>query len=172
MQHASSALRSRGAIGVAVVAVAALAAGCSNSGGSSHRTVAHELTPAAHTIPRKSSADRPAPASAKTPTSDGPSHDSGLDLSGSWSGRYEGGYSGSFHLTLVQHGQRLVGSITLSTTTQRDRLTGKVNGSTITFGTVGSQAITYSGTVSGNTMTGAYQVGGAPTGSWSATRSS
>lgn len=50
-------------------------------------------------------------------------------------------------------------------------LTGTVSGSTISFGTVGSQAVTYSGTVSGSSMSGTYQVGGQPGGNWSATKS-
>ena len=52
--------------------------------------------------------------------------------------------------------------------------TATVNGSAITFGTVGSTAITYSGTVSGNSMSGNYQVQGgssSASGTWSATKS-
>jgi hypothetical protein len=48
-----------------------------------------------------------------------------------------------------------------------------VQGDTIRFGTVGSQAITYSGSVSGSSMSGTYQVGsGAGSGSWSAAKAS
>jgi hypothetical protein len=51
-------------------------------------------------------------------------------------------------------------------------LTGTVNGGAITFGTVGSTAITYTGTVSGNTMSGTYEVAGSQHGSWDAHRTS
>jgi hypothetical protein len=46
---------------------------------------------------------------------------------------------------------------------------------TISFGTVGSQAITYSGSVSGDSMSGTYKVqtpNGSVGGSWSATKGS
>ena len=39
-----------------------------------------------------------------------------------------------------------------------DDINGTVNGGTISFGTVGSQAITYSGSVSGDSMSGTYKV--------------
>ena len=46
-----------------------------------------------------------------------------------------------------------------------------MNGSSIQFGTVGSSAITYTGTVSGNSMSGSYQTPGGG-GSWSAHKTS
>jgi hypothetical protein len=71
-----------------------------------------------------------------------------------------------------QSGSRLTGSIRLSTQPGTLRLTGRLDGTRITFGTVGSAAITYAGTVSGSSMSGTYQVGGASGGSWSANKSS
>lgn len=47
-------------------------------------------------------------------------------------------------------------------------ITGNVGGSAITFGAVGGVA--YTGTVSGNSMSGNYQVPGGPSGTWSATK--
>ena len=50
-----------------------------------------------------------------------------------------------------------------------------MNGGTISFGTVGSQAITYSGSVAGGSMSGTYKVqtpNGSVGGSWSATKGS
>ena len=44
------------------------------------------------------------------------------------------------------------------------------NGASIQFGTVGSTAITYAGTVSGSSMSGNYQVGGSAGGPWSASQ--
>jgi hypothetical protein len=47
-----------------------------------------------------------------------------------------------------------------------------VSGNAITFGTVGSTAVTYTGTVSGDTMSGTYVFGGSQHGTWSARRTS
>jgi hypothetical protein len=49
-------------------------------------------------------------------------------------------------------------------------LTGTVHGKTITFGTVGAAAVTYSGRASGDSMAGTYRLNGSPGGPWKATR--
>jgi hypothetical protein len=93
-------------------------------------------------------------------------------LSGTWSGRYRGAVTGTFQLSWQQAGSDLSGTITLSAQPGPEVLTGTVSGDTIYFGTVGSsQAITYSGKVSGNSMSGTYKIDGAPGGPWSATKS-
>jgi hypothetical protein len=88
-------------------------------------------------------------------------------LSGSWSGKYRGAYHGTFTLHWTQSGSKLSGTISLSTQRSKLNLNGTVRGSTIRFGTVGSAAITYSGSVSGKSMSGTYHTpgGGGP---WSA----
>jgi hypothetical protein len=65
----------------------------------------------------------------------------------------------------------LSGTITLSNPYSKPNIKGAVHGSTIRFGTVGSAAITYSGSVSGKSMSGRYQTpgGGGP---WSAHKTS
>jgi hypothetical protein len=93
-------------------------------------------------------------------------------LSGTWNGQYGGSYSGTFVLRWQQNSSTLTGSIDLNPggTTQ---IHGTVNGSSINFGTVGGQDITYSGSVSGNSMSGTYQVhlpSGTQDGTWSASR--
>ncbi len=93
------------------------------------------------------------------------------DLSGTWSGQYDGAFKGTFTLTWTESNSKLTGSIKLSTDGTLN-LNGVVDGNSIQFGTVGSTAITYSGTVSGDSMSGTYQVGGAAGGNWSATKSS
>ena len=93
------------------------------------------------------------------------------DLSGTWSGKYDGAFKGTFTLTWTESNSKLTGSIKLSTDGTLN-LNGVVDGNSIQFGTVGSTAITYSGTVSGDSMSGTYQVGGAAGGNWSATKSS
>lgn len=135
-----------------VTAVSALViAGC--GGSSSHTTTTTNKAAAA------SSTAAPASAPA-TPT--------GTGLSGKWSGQYSGAYSGTFRLNWTQAGSKLNGKITLSAPPGTLGITGNLSGSAIKFGTVGG--VVYSGSVSGNSMSGNYQSpnGG---GSWSASKS-
>ena len=91
----------------------------------------------------------------------------GGSLTGTWSGTYSGAYHGTFTLHWTQSRSRLTGTINLSSV-GRTNITGSVRGSTISFGTVGNAtAITYSGSVSGTSMSGTYKAGRAG-GSWSA----
>lgn len=110
---------------------------------------------------------------ASSPTSKPPpSSGSGTDLSGTWSGQYSGAFNGTFTLNWQQSGSTLSGTIHLSSG-QSPSINGTVDGSTIRFGTVGSTAITYSGTVSGNSMSGTYKVktpSGSVGGPWSASK--
>ena len=95
-------------------------------------------------------------------------------LGGTWSGQYDGTFQGTFVLDWQQSGSSLSGTIKLSSD-GTDDVNGTVNGGTISFGTVGSQAITYSGSVSGDSMSGTYKVqtpNGSVGGSWSATKGS
>ena len=97
-------------------------------------------------------------------------------LSGKWRGQYSGAYQGHFVLRWHQSGSRLTGTISLSTPARGTvPIHGTVQGSTIKFGTVGSEAITYSGSASGNSMSGTWQIKGpsgpAGGGPWSASKS-
>jgi hypothetical protein len=142
-----------------------LAAGCSSGSGATKTTP----PPAARNTVPSSSVVLP---TSSAPTTAAPVADSGL--TGSWSGQYSGAFTGTFKLTWQQTGSSLSGSIALSTNgaaPQTESLNGTVTGSTISFGTVGSQAITYSGKVSGASMSGTYQIAGQPGGPWSATKS-
>jgi len=98
-------------------------------------------------------------------------------LSGNWSGHYSGTYGGKFTLKWQQSGNQLSGTIKISAFANAPTpLKGTVHSNSITFGTVGSQAITYSGSFSGNSMSGTWkmQVGGRSMGggAWQASRSS
>ena len=107
------------------------------------------------------------PASASATTASG--------LSGKWSGQYGGAYHGTFVLTWHQSGPKLSGRIKLSAPAVTLPIHGSVTGGAIRFGTVGSVGITYSGSVSGNSMSGTYQVhaaNGSADGPWSAAKSS
>ena len=96
-------------------------------------------------------------------------------LSGKWSGQYSGAYQGTFILHWRQSGSKLNGTIQLSAPAGSLPINGTVTGSTIRFGTVGSQGIQYSGSVSGSSMSGTYKVqapNGSVGGPWSATKAS
>ena len=107
------------------------------------------------------------PASSVTSPAASPAASGGL--SGKWSGQYSGAFTGTFTITWQQSGSNLSGTINLSSDGSPS-VHGTVQGGAIQFGTVGSAAITYSGSVSGNSMSGTYQVANGGSGSWSATK--
>jgi hypothetical protein len=149
-------LTGRGLVAGALTATVALAlAACSgHSGGHPGRT----RTTAPSAAPATKAASTPKAASA---------------LSGRWSGHYSGSYNGTFTLRWRQSGSQLQGTIHLSNPAATLPINGIVHGTAIRFGTVGSTAITYAGNVSGNSMTGTYQVhtaSGTPGGPWSASK--
>lgn len=98
-------------------------------------------------------------------------------LSGKWSGSYGGTFSGTFSLTWQESGHNLSGTIRISGFKDLPTsIHGTVQGALIRFGTVGSESITYSGSVSGSSMSGSWKMqagkrslGG---GSWKAAKSS
>lgn len=141
---------------LSLIIVAAVSSACSSGG-----TNAQSTPPSS---PPTTTVSSPA----NSPSS--PSTTSQTDLSGHWKGQYSGAYSGTFSLTWQQNGSKLTGTITLSSTPAPQDLTGTVSGDKITFGTVGSTAVQYSGTVSGNTMSGKYEVAGQKGGNWTASR--
>ena len=141
-------------VGVAVaLAVSGCGSGSASSGASSAGGASTAIVPIS-TLP-------PASSSGGGSTSQGSD-----DLSGKWAGRYAGTFSGTFTLNWLQNGSKLHGTITLSTSGTVP-VNGTVEGDSIKFGTVGSTAVTYTGTVSGNSMSGSYDTpsGG---GHWSA----
>lgn len=91
-------------------------------------------------------------------------------LAGTWSGQYRGAYTGTFTLHWTQTGSKLRGSITLSSPPGKYAVTGSYKGKAINFGTVGAGA-TYTGSVSGNSMSGNYKSVPAG-GTWSAHKTS
>jgi len=97
-----------------------------------------------------------------TTTTQTTTSDSGL--SGKWTGTYGGTFSGTFVLNRTQSGSRLSGTIKLSTAGTDN---GTVDGSSIKVGTVGGDAVHYTGTVSGDSMSGSCSTA-AGGGTWSA----
>ena len=88
-------------------------------------------------------------------------------LAGTWVGSYSGAFAGTFRFTWAQTGTALTGSIHLSNPVGKYGLSGHVGRKgAIQFGVVGAGA-TYTGTVSGSSMSGSYK---SPqgNGSWSA----
>jgi len=143
----------------ALIAAAAvlLVAACS-----SHKSPAHPAS-TGHAV-----------AAPATSAPDSPTATATAGLSGTWSGQYSGSYQGNFTLRWHQTGSKLHGTIKLSAPPDTLKINGTVKGGAIRFGTVGSAAITYSGTVSGNSMSGNYQVhnGSGAGGPWSASKTS
>ena len=98
-------------------------------------------------------------------------------LSGKWSGSYSGAFNGTFSLMWQQSGKNLSGTIKISGFGDvPTSINGTTQGTSISFGTVGPKAITYSGSVSSNSMHGTWQMkaGGHSLGggSWKASKSS
>jgi hypothetical protein len=116
-----------------------------------------------------------APRAAVTSTTAGQSSTTALAragaLSGAWSGQYSGSNSGTFKLNWQQSSSDLTGTIDISEVGGDLPITGKVEGGGIRFGTVGGQAISYAGTVSGNSMSGTWS-DAAGHGNWNATKGS
>lgn len=143
------------------------------------------IVPAALLLAACSSASKPSasPASAATPAAAAASPAAASPaaaakkpgrLSGTWQGQYSGTFSGTFTLHWQQSGSKLTGTINLPEAGGKTPINGTVDGSSIKFGTVGSTAITYSGSVSGRSMSGSYKIktqSGSAGGSWSASRS-
>jgi hypothetical protein len=111
-------------------------------------------------------------AAASTPasTTTAPATATASDLTGTWNGTYNGSYSGTFTVKWTQSGANVDGTIALPSVGTTEQLNGTVSGDKITFGTVGSFAVTYSGTFSGSSMSGTYNVTGSPAGNWSASK--
>jgi hypothetical protein len=145
----------------AIPVVALLATGCS-SGSASSVTTAKVSSAAV--------AASAAAASTPASTTTAPATATASDLTGTWNGTYNGSYSGTFTVKWTQSGANVDGTIALPSVGTTEQLNGTVSGDKITFGTVGSFAVTYSGTFSGSSMSGTYNVTGSPAGNWSATK--
>jgi hypothetical protein len=90
------------------------------------------------------------------------------DLSGTWTGLCTGPFTDGCWITWMQTGDDAYdGTFTLSPH-DTIHISGNLNGSTIRFGDVG--VMTFSGTLSGSTMSGSYtDIANGTTGSWTVT---
>jgi hypothetical protein len=155
-------------LGAVLSTLAVIAFGCSSAGTTRTSTPTGSAPVSSPTPPTSSPTSGGVTTPATTPLAS-PTEAATVGLSGTWSGQYSGAYQGTFTLTWQQSGSNLSGSIMLSSPATTLPITGNVQGSAIRFGAVGG--VTYSGSVSGNSMSGTYQiVAGSPGGSWSATR--
>jgi hypothetical protein len=161
---------SRTSFALMAVAAALSITACS----SSHKAAVATPTTAPHQVPAT------APSTAATPPATAATAAVAATnggLSGNWSGHYSGAFSGTFTLNWTQSGSALTGTIDLNPGGTVN-IQGAVQGGSIRFGTLGNSfngmGITYSGSVAGSSMSGAYHVT-APNktynGSWNASRS-
>ena len=83
-----------------------------------------------------------------------------------------GGGSGDFSVTFTQTGSSLDGTLSISVAClDGAKVTGKVNGDSIDFGSVQGQcSVDYKGKISGDQMSGTYDVGGGVGGTWKASK--
>ena len=152
---------SRRTVALVLTATALVAGACS----SSKHTVT--TTPPTVSIPAAVSTSASVTSSSAAPSSSA----AASGLSGTWNGTYSGSFTGTFVLNWTQTSSTLSGQINLSTAGTLP-VNGTLSGGSINFGTVGSTVITYTGSVSGNSMSGHWQIAGGAGGSgtWNASK--
>jgi hypothetical protein len=110
---------------------------------------------------------RPAP---PTPTPSATETPPSVDLSGAWLGLCTGPFNGFCSVTWTQTANSLDGTFMLSSPPDTLHISGNLTGSTISFGAVG--VVTFTGSLSGSTMSGSYtDIANGKTGSWTVTLS-
>ena len=148
-------------IGGAVIVCGVLLAACSSSSSSSAAS-----TPAGGTEATT------APSSSSFEATGSPVSSSTVD--GKWNGSYQpnGGGSGDFSVTFTQTGSSLDGTLSISVAClDGAKVTGKVNGDSIDFGSVQGQCtVDYMGTIKGDQMSGTYGLGQGTAGTWTASK--
>ena len=149
-------------IGGAVIVCGVLLAACSSSSSSS----------AAGTPAGGTEATTTAPSSSSFEATGSPVSSSTVD--GKWNGSYQpnGGGSGDFSVTFTQTGSSLDGTLSISVAClDGAKVTGKVNGDSIDFGSVQGQCtVDYKGTIKGDQMSGTYGLGQGTAGTWKASK--
>jgi len=149
-------------IGGAIIVCGLLLAACSSSSSSSAASTPAGGTEATTTAPSPSSFEATgSPVSSST-------------VDGKWNGSYQpnGGGSGDFSVTFTQTGSSLDGTLSISVAClDGAKVTGKVNGDSIDFGSVQGQCtVDYKGTIKGDQMSGTYGLGQGTAGTWKASK--
>ena len=146
----------------AIVVCGVLLAACS----SSSSTTSSSTPPAGGGVPTDTST------ATNPPSSSGGSTSSTVD--GKWDGSYSpnGGGSGNFSVTFTQTGSSLDGTLSIAVSCLNGaKVTGKVTGSSIDFGSVQGQcSVVYRGTINGDQMSGTYGLGAGTAGTWKASK--
>jgi hypothetical protein len=148
------------------IACGLLLAACSSSSSTSSQ-------PPSSVVPGGGIPTTPAPASSSFSSTGSPVSTS-TDISGKWNGSYQpnGGGSGTFSVTFTQTGSSLDGTLSIAVSCLNGaKVTGKVNGDSIEFGSVNGQcSVDYKGKINGDQMSGTYGLGAGTAGTWKATK--
>jgi hypothetical protein len=148
-------------VALTALTIGALAA-CGSSTTSGSPTPGSTSNATAAATPTATSVPTPTPTASQAPPT--------VQVTGTWAGQYSGPFNGTFSLTWTQTGSAVDGTIKLSSPADTLNINGNLTGNAISFGAVG--VVRYSGTVSGNSMSGSYiDLANGQTGSWSATKS-
>jgi hypothetical protein len=95
-------------------------------------------------------------------------------VDGKWNGTWKGdsGGSGTFSVDFSETGSSLKGTLSISVSClDGAKVTGKVNGDSIQFGSVKGQcSVDYKGTIKGDRMSGTYGLGDVDAGTWKASK--
>jgi hypothetical protein len=138
-----------------VILVTAILGGCSNSKSSDNPTVGASATNGGGPRSQRPATTAAAGGSVTTATAA-----AGGGLSGTWSGDYQqtspAPAAGTFTLNWQQSGSNVTGTINIPGACNACPISATVNGSSVTFGVVALGGIIYTGTVSGNSMSGTY----------------
>jgi hypothetical protein len=111
---------------------------------------------------------RPTPIPTSIPTPTPTVSQAAPDLSGTWAGLCTGPFNGFCSLTWTQAVNALDGTFTLSSPPDNLHISGNLTGSTMRFGAAG--VITFTGTLSGSTMSGSYtDIANGKMGTWTVT---
>src|SRR5262245_9711910 len=109
---------------------------------------------------------------ASSPASNGGGSTSGL--TGTWKGSWKDAATdtGSFSVDFTQSGSALKGTLTIPIEClDGAKVTGQVNGTSIEFGSVQGQCqVNYKGSVSGDQMSGTYDISQGQGGTWKASK--
>ena len=114
-----------------------------------------------------------APSSSSFSATGSPVSSSTVD--GKWNGSWQangGGGGGDFSVAFTQTGSSLNGTLTISVSCLNGaKVTGKVNGDSIEFGSVNGQCtVDYKGKINGDQMSGTYGLGAGTAGTWKASK--